>query len=71
MISFTPDTYLTDTVKQHPAGTSTVVGLVTSPNCSTAEGVKIPLLVGLGSPFTATETAIGAAVPPSGTAIFP
>ncbi len=72
MTSLTPDTTLADTVKQHPAGTSIIAGHVTFPNTSVAEGVNIPLLVGLGYPLTASATAIGATtVPPSGIAIFP
>jgi hypothetical protein len=45
--------------------------LVTFPNSSTAAGVKIALLVSLGSPFTAIATAIGVTSAPSGRAMLP
>jgi hypothetical protein len=57
--------------KQHPRGTVTIAVLVTLLYSSTAAGVTIALLVVLASPLTATATAIGPTVPPSGTAMFP
>jgi len=66
-----PGTALRDTVKQHPRGTVTVAVDVTFPYCSTAAGVKIARLVGRVSPCTASATAIGVTVPPSGRLILP
>ena len=61
----------TDKLKQQHLGTFIIAVLVTFPNSSTAAGVKIARLVNLGSPFTASATAIGVTVPPSGIAMFP
>ena len=44
---------------------------VTLPYSSAAAGVKIALLVGLGSPFTVIATAIGTTSDSSGSAILP
>jgi hypothetical protein len=69
--STNPLTARTDTEKQQPLGTVTIAVEVTLLYSSTAAGVTIAREVGLASPFTAIETAIDPAVPPSGTAIFP
>lgn len=61
----------TDRLKQQHLGTLIIAVLVTLPNSSTANGVKIALDVNLGSPFTANATAIGVTVAPSGNAILP
>ena len=68
--SVTPLTYRTDTEKQHPLGTVIVAVLTTVPNSSTACGVKIDRLLGLGSPLTAIAIPIGVTAPASGTATF-
>ena len=61
----------TETEKQHPRGTLTIAVDVTLPYWSTAAGVKIALLVGRGSPLTVIAIAIGATVPPVGSAMLP
>jgi len=61
----------TPRLKQQHRGTLIIAVLVTFPNSPTAAGVKIALLVSLGSPLTVSAMAIGVTVPPSGMAIFP
>jgi len=61
----------TDSEKQQQRGTLIIAVLVTLPYSSTAAGVKIALLVSLGSPLTVIATAIGVTVPPSGIEILP
>jgi hypothetical protein len=72
------DTFSTLTLKQHPLGTLMIAVLVTLKKFSvvggsvaTSAGVTIALLVSMGSPSRAMETAIGPAVPVDGTAILP
>ena len=69
--SVVASTYSTDSEKQHPFGTVISAVEVTLPYSSTAAGVKIALLVSLGSPDTASATAIGVTAPPSGIAMLP
>lgn len=72
------EVFSTETLKQHPLGTSIVAVLVTLKKFScvggsvaTAAGVTIALLVKMGSPSNAKATLMGPAVPVEGTAIFP
>jgi hypothetical protein len=69
--STNPLTARTLTEKQQPLGTVIIAVEVTLLYSSTAAGVTIAREVVLASPLTAIETAIGPAVPPSGTAILP
>lgn len=72
------DTLRTDTLRQQPRGTVMIAVLVTQKKLSvvgglaaTAAGVTIALLVSIGSPSIANDTAIGPAVPVEGTATLP
>jgi hypothetical protein len=70
--SFTvPFTGSTDTVKQHPRGTSTVARDVTFPYSSTATGVMMALLPLRSSPDTTIAVAIGVTAPPVGMEMLP
>ena len=63
--------FSTEILKQHPRGIVIIAVLVTLKKSSAAAGVTIALLVDIGSPSIASDTDIGPAVPPSGTAMFP